>query len=117
MYFCGGYKIVMMLNKLRFFVVVLLMGSLMVSCSKKAERFELPEENLVEYVNPMVGTAEHGHTFPGAVMPFGMVQLSPDTRLDGWDGCSGYHYTDSKFMVSRIPTSPELAVPTTAMYC
>lgn len=96
MYFCGGYKIVMMLNKLRFLVVVLLMGSLMVSCSKKAERFELPEENLVEYVNPMVGTAEHGHTFPGAVMPFGMVQLSPDTRLDGWDGCSGYHYTDSE---------------------
>ncbi|MBQ2077720.1 MAG: glycoside hydrolase family 92 protein, partial [Bacteroidales bacterium] len=86
----------MMLNKLRFLVVVLLMGSLMVSCSKKAERFELPEENLVEYVNPMVGTAEHGHTFPGAVMPFGMVQLSPDTRLDGWDGCSGYHYTDSE---------------------
>ncbi len=84
------------MEKLKFLVVALLMGSLMVSCSKKAERFELPEENLVEYVNPMVGTAEHGHTFPGAVMPFGMVQLSPDTRLDGWDGCSGYHYTDSE---------------------
>jgi predicted alpha-1,2-mannosidase len=46
-------------------------------------------------VNPFIGTDGHGHTFPGATMPFGMVQLSPDTRLDGWDGCSGYHYTDS----------------------
>ncbi|HEX5885525.1 MAG TPA: GH92 family glycosyl hydrolase, partial [Pyrinomonadaceae bacterium] len=42
-----------------------------------------------------IGTAGHGHTFPGAIVPFGMVQLSPDTRLTGWDGCSGYHYSDS----------------------
>jgi predicted alpha-1,2-mannosidase len=48
-----------------------------------------------DYVNPFIGTGGHGHTFPGAVMPFGMVQLSPDTRLSGWDGCSGYHYSDS----------------------
>ncbi len=48
------------------------------------------------YADPMVGTGGHGHTFPGAVMPFGMVQLSPDTRLTGWDGCSGYHYSDNK---------------------
>lgn len=47
-------------------------------------------------VNPLVGTAEHGHTFPGAIVPFGAVQLSPDTRLDGWDGCSGYHYSDNR---------------------
>jgi predicted alpha-1,2-mannosidase len=52
--------------------------------------------NLTQYVKPMVGTGGHGHTFPGAVVPFGMVQLSPDTRNDGsWDGCSGYHYSDS----------------------
>jgi predicted alpha-1,2-mannosidase len=49
-----------------------------------------------QYVNPFVGTAEHGHTYPGAILPFGAVQLSPDTRLDGWDGCSGYHYSDSR---------------------
>ncbi len=49
-----------------------------------------------QYVNPLVGTAEHGHTFPGAIVPFGAVQVSPDTRLDGWDGCSGYHYTDNR---------------------
>lgn len=54
------------------------------------------QEKLSSYVNPMIGTAGHGHTFPGAVMPFGMVQLSPDTRIDGsWDGCSGYHRSDS----------------------
>jgi predicted alpha-1,2-mannosidase len=46
------------------------------------------------YVDPFIGTGGHGHTFPGATVPFGMVQLSPDTRLDGWDGCSGYHHDD-----------------------
>ena len=53
------------------------------------------QRDLTRYVNPFVGTGGHGHTFPGAIMPFGMVQLSPDTRLTGWDGCSGYHYSDS----------------------
>ena len=47
-----------------------------------------------QYADPFVGTGDHGHTFPGPTMPFGMVQLSPDTRLKGWDGCSGYHYSD-----------------------
>jgi predicted alpha-1,2-mannosidase len=52
-------------------------------------------QNLHQYVNPMIGTGGHGHTYPGATVPFGMVQLSPDTRIDGsWDGCSGYHYDD-----------------------
>ena len=52
-------------------------------------------ENKSELVNVFVGTDFHGHTFPGATMPFGMVQLGPDTRLTGWDGCSAYHYTDT----------------------
>ncbi len=52
--------------------------------------------NFSSYVNPFIGTGGHGHTFPGATVPFGMVQLSPDTRIDGsWDGCGGYHYSDS----------------------
>ena len=51
--------------------------------------------SLTGYVNPFIGTGGHGHTFPGASVPFGMVQLSPDTRLDGWDGCSAYHGSDS----------------------
>src|ERR1700712_6151166 len=46
-------------------------------------------------VDPFIGTGGHGHTYPGAAAPFGMVQLSPDTRLTGWDGCSGYYYTDT----------------------
>ena len=46
-------------------------------------------------VNPLIGTGGHGHTFPGVCAPFGMMQLSPDTRFDGWDGCGGYHYSDS----------------------
>jgi len=53
------------------------------------------ETDVLQLVNPFVGTGGHGHTYPGATVPFGMVQLSPDTRLEGWDGCSGYHYTDS----------------------
>jgi putative alpha-1,2-mannosidase len=53
------------------------------------------QRDLTRYVDPFVGTGGHGHTFPGATVPFGMVQLSPDTRITGWDGCSGYHYSDS----------------------
>ncbi len=54
------------------------------------------QKNFSQYVNPFIGTGGHGHTFPGATAPFGMVQLSPDTRIDGsWDGCGGYHYSDS----------------------
>lgn len=54
------------------------------------------QTNYAKIVNPFIGTGGHGHTFPGAVAPFGMVQVSPDTRVDGsWDGCSGYHHSDS----------------------
>lgn len=50
------------------------------------------------FVNPFVGTDAHGHTFPGATVPFGMVQLSPDTRTEGWDACGGYHYSDRSIL-------------------
>jgi predicted alpha-1,2-mannosidase len=53
------------------------------------------QPNYAALVNPFIGTGGHGHTYPGASMPFGMMQLSPDTRLEGWDGCGGYHYSDS----------------------
>ncbi len=52
-------------------------------------------ESLFNLVNPFIGTGGHGHTFPGPTMPFGACQVGPDTRLEGWDGCSGYHYSDS----------------------
>jgi predicted alpha-1,2-mannosidase len=50
------------------------------------------------YVNPFVGTGGHGHTYPGPSLPFGMIQPGPDTRLTGWDSCSGYHYSDSRIL-------------------
>ena len=53
------------------------------------------ESDYAKYVNPFVGTAGHGHTFPGATRPFGLVQASPDTRVLGWDACAGYHYSDN----------------------
>ena len=49
----------------------------------------------LSYVNPMIGCGGHGHCYPGATVPFGMVQLSPDTGTQGWDHCSGYHYDDT----------------------
>jgi putative alpha-1,2-mannosidase len=69
-------------------------------CAALIAVFALPsvaqkKKDYTPLVDPFIGTGGHGHTYPGAVAPFGMVQLSPDTRLDGWDGCSGYHFTDS----------------------
>ena len=49
----------------------------------------------VALVDPFIGTATHGHVYPGATVPFGMVQVSPDNGVSGWDWVSGYHYPDS----------------------
>lgn len=70
----------------QWFWVAVLVTLLATSCS---------EPRTTVLVDPFIGTGGHGHTFPGATLPFGMMQLSPDTRLEGWDGCSGYHYSDS----------------------
>jgi predicted alpha-1,2-mannosidase len=56
------------------------------------------EEDLTKYVNVFLGTGGHGHCFPGATVPFGAVQLSPDTGTRGWDWCSGYHHDDKTLM-------------------
>lgn len=53
------------------------------------------ENSNLKYVDPMIGTAEQGHTFPGATVPFGMVQLSPSNGWKAWDWCSGYNYIDT----------------------
>ena len=80
------------MQKSLFFIISLLFFS----CSRESKTpSTLSEEKLINYVNPFIGTGGHGHTYPGATMPFGMMQLSPDTRLEGWDGCSGYHYSDA----------------------
>ena len=73
------------MNKLVFCVII---TSLIFGCS-------LQKGRLAREVNPFVGTGFHGHTYPGATVPFGAVQLSPDTRKNDWDACAGYHYSDS----------------------
>ena len=64
----------------------------------KCENSTISADSLLDFVDPLIGTGGHGHTFPGAAYPFGMVQLSPDTGLEGWDWCSGYHYSDSSII-------------------
>ncbi len=74
--------------------MLFLLTTLFLACSSN-------QKNTVDYtgyVDPFIGTGGHGHTYPGAVVPFGMVQLSPDTRMENWDGSSGYHYSDSTIM-------------------
>ena len=79
--------------KLTTFLIVLV---LFISCNDSSSITEVQKDQpLINYVNTFIGTGGHGHTYPGATMPFGMMQLSPDTRLEGWDGCSGYHYSDN----------------------
>ena len=68
---------------------------MLIPLSGKSFNESKSDKDFAKFVNPFVGTDFHGHTFPGATYPFGMVQLSPDTRLTGWDGCSGYHYSDN----------------------
>ncbi|MDP5082562.1 MAG: GH92 family glycosyl hydrolase [Winogradskyella sp.] len=75
---------------------ILIAFVLIISCNNSSSiTIAQKDQALTKYVNTFIGTGGHGHTYPGATLPFGMMQLSPDTRLEGWDGCSGYHYTDS----------------------
>lgn len=55
-------------------------------------------EDVLRWVDPRIGIGGHGHCYPGATVPFGAVQLSPDTFNDGWDWCSGYHVSDTSIM-------------------
>ncbi|QJP33272.1 glycoside hydrolase family 92 protein [Nonlabens sp. Ci31] len=83
--------------KTRFYSFLMVIAATISSCKEDSKVDFSPaaaDRPLTEYVNTFIGTGGHGHTYPGATMPFGMMQLSPDTRLDGWDGCSGYHYSD-----------------------
>ncbi|MDR1330835.1 MAG: GH92 family glycosyl hydrolase [Tannerella sp.] len=73
--------------------IISAMALLLAGCSPGAA-----DRTAYDCVNLFIGTGGHGHTFPGATVPFGMVQLSPDTRTMGWDGCSGYHYSDSSIL-------------------
>ncbi len=74
------------------FLPVLLVVIMISSCTQQSRT------DYTTWVDPMIGTGGHGHTFPGATVPFGMVQISPDTRWEDWDGSSGYHYSDKTIM-------------------
>ncbi|MFC2125713.1 GH92 family glycosyl hydrolase [Bacteroidota bacterium] len=66
----------------------------LISCSQ-VDKVDPTEIKVLDFVDPFIGTGFHGHTFPGAVVPHGRVQLSPDTHLLGWDASSGYHHDDT----------------------
>jgi len=73
-----------------FFLIFIYLFSCNGVDNQKVEVFDLSQ-----HVDPFIGTADHGHTYPGATVPFGMLQVSPDGGISKWDWCSGYHYTDS----------------------
>ena len=77
------------------FILVLLFVS---SCTQPKNTIDDP----AKYVDPFIGTDSDGHTFPGVVAPFGMIQLSPDTRTEGNNYASGYHYSDSTLNPQRL---------------
>ena len=64
-------------------------------CKESTTENKQHKASIVKLVNPFIGTGGHGHTYPGATVPFGMVQVSPDNGISSWDWCSGYHYQDS----------------------
>lgn len=113
-----------MKKKVRILILVVISSIILAGCETTRDDSSI---NCNDFVNPLVGTDYHGHTFPGAALPGGMVQLSPDTGTEGWDWSSGYHYSDSSLLgfshlhrsgmgagdwgdVLLIPTTGELKV-------
>ncbi len=64
-------------------------------CNSEPSRVIKNSDKVTSYVDPFIGTGGHGHTYPGAAVPFGMLQVSPVNGVNGWDWCSGYNYSDS----------------------
>ena len=81
----------MTIKKIMLAAAAVAMTSL-VSCTPAEQT---AETDLLQYVDPFIGSGFHGHVFVGASVPFGMVQLGPNNIDKGWDWCSGYHYSDS----------------------
>jgi len=80
-------------------LALLVLSIIILSCNSKEssrEPVNIIETNLTAFVDPFIGTGGHGHTYPGATVPFGMMQVSPDNGISKWDWCSGYHFSDSK---------------------
>lgn len=81
------------MKKLSVFLYTLALGSAFYSCSTAKQ--DTPQTDYTQYVDPFIGAADNGHTFPGACRPFGMIQTSPVTGAVGWRYCSEYMYADS----------------------
>ncbi|WP_338356061.1 GH92 family glycosyl hydrolase [Yeosuana marina] len=77
------------------FTLFILFVFLFISCKEHTAESIQDKTATIKLVNPFIGTGGHGHTYPGATVPFGMVQVSPDNGISSWDWCSGYHYSDS----------------------
>ncbi|WP_235841684.1 GH92 family glycosyl hydrolase [Confluentibacter sediminis] len=77
------------------FLPLILFIVLISSCKERAPENKELKEYVTKFVDPFIGAGGHGHTYPGATVPFGMVQVSPDNGISSWDWCSGYHYSDS----------------------
>ena len=75
-----------------------LFGLMVTSCQEAKQpttQQETQQKLLTSYVDPFIGTGGHGHTYPGATVPFGQLQVSPVNGISGWDWCSGYHHSDT----------------------
>lgn len=77
------------------FTLLVLFVILVTSCKINVNKNNQQDNFFTNHVNPFIGTGGHGHTYPGATVPFGMLQVSPDNGISSWDWCSGYHYSDS----------------------
>ena len=82
-------------SKIYAFIAGLTVAGALGACNSSNTEDNKESENLIEFVNPLVGSGDHGHVFVGANVPFGFVQLGPSQHVRGWDWCSGYHYSDS----------------------
>ncbi len=79
---------------MKIYGLIVLLGFMLLQCKQTNVPLN-QEQSLTQYVNPFIGTDGPGNTFPGATAPFGMVQLSPDIGIPGWDRIAGYFYQDS----------------------
>ncbi len=91
------YQMIKISNTMKNYLSLLFLLLCLMGCSPKELRAP-NNQNPALFVDTFIGTGGHGHTYPGASQPFGMVQLSPDTRTLGWDACSGYYYSDSSII-------------------
>nr|WP_315221875.1 GH92 family glycosyl hydrolase [uncultured Flavobacterium sp.] len=77
------------------FTLLVLLIILVASCKINVNKNTHQQTLFTNHVDPLIGTGGHGHTYPGATVPFGMLQVSPDNGISNWDWCSGYHYSDA----------------------